>query len=159
MLVTNEFSGSVVVYVLPAEVSASSPLKYKASLAGAQEVPAVSTKATGLVSVTLFNASYATGYFYATNINQMTRAHLHAGAVGVNGPVIAWAFNATYGAISGSVKASFTFNPSLNNISSFLAAGQVYFNVHTAAYPAGELRGQLTLPTTGPWGKGGIGGR
>ena len=116
---------------------------YKATCAGSAVVPPVSSKATGSVSITLLNTSYASGYFYATNINQMTMAHLHAGAVGKNGPVIAWAFNATYGPISGSVKASFTFNPSLNNVSALLAAGQVYFNIHTTAYPVGEIRGQL----------------
>jgi hypothetical protein len=114
---------------------------YKASLTGTASN--LTTKATGSVTVTLVNSSSATGYFFATNINQMTMAHLHAGAVGKNGPPIAWAFNATYGPISGSIKAAFTFNPSVNNISALLAAGNVYFNVHTTAYPTGEIRGQL----------------
>ena len=119
------------------------PLVYKASLIGASAVPPVSSKATGSVSITLVNRSYASGYYYATNVNQMTMAHLHLGAMGKNGPVIAWAFNATYGPISGSVKALFSFNPSVNNVSGLLAAGLVYFNVHTTSHPAGELRGQL----------------
>ena len=121
--------------------SAAASIVYKASCTAS----VVDLKATGLVSITLINTSYATGYFYATNIKQMTAAHLHVGAVGQNGPPIAWAFNATYGSISGSIKASFIFNPSLNNISSLLAAGNVYFNIHTVAYPAGELRGQFML--------------
>ena len=127
--------------------ASSTPLIYKATLTGAQTAPPVSTKATGLVSVSLINTTYATGYFFATSINQMSAAHLHSGAVGVNGPPIAWAFNATYGAITGSIKASFTFNPSLNNISALLAAGLVYFNIHTSAHPSGELRGQLAGPS------------
>ena len=121
--------------------SAASAQVYKASLGGAQ------TKATGVASITLINATFATGYFYSTKIKQMTQAHLHTGAVGKNGPSIAWAFNATYGPLSGSIKASFTFDPSVNNISSLLAAGLVYFNVHTVAYPTGELRGQFA-PTS-----------
>ena len=118
----------------------ASPLVYKASCT---EVAGVTTKATGLASISLLNSTYATGFFYATGIIQMTAAHLHAGAVGRTGPPIAWAFNATYGPVSGSVKASFSFNPSLNSISALLAAGLVYFNIHTITYPAGELRGQL----------------
>jgi hypothetical protein len=161
MLVTNEFSGNVVVYLLPFSLpppSSSSPLPvtslpppppspkvsfspvYKASLAAA---PNSTTQATGLASITLVNSSYASGYFYATNIKQMTMAHLHSGAVGSNGPAIAWAFNGTYGPISGSIKATFAFNPSVNNVSALLAANLVYFNIHTTAYPSGELRGQL----------------
>ena len=124
--------------------ASSSPLTYKASLSGAYVSPPVATKANGSVSITLVNKSYASGFFYATNINQMTMAHLHAGPVGKNGPATAWAFNASYGPISGSIKASFTFNPSQNNVSALLATRQVYFNIHTTAHPAGELRGQLT---------------
>ena len=112
-------------------------LTYKASVTGAAVLPPVATMAKGSVSISLINTSYATGYFYATNIKQMTQAHLHAGAVGKNGPSIAWAFNATYGPISGSVKASFTFNPSLNNVSSLLTAGLVYFNIHTPLESSG----------------------
>ena len=105
------------------------------------------TKDAGLVSVTLFNSTYSRGYF-AVSISQMTQAHLHASSVSINGPPLAWAFNATYGPISGSIRAPFTFNPSLNNITSLLKAGLVYFNVHTLSYPAGEIRGQMisTVP-------------
>jgi hypothetical protein len=131
--------------LLVASVSSAS-LVYKASCTGANAVPPVSTKATGSVSITLVNSSYASGYFYATNINLMTMAHLHSGTVGKNGPAIVWAFNATYGPISGSVKASFTFNPSVKNVSALLSSGLAYFNIHTTANPAGELRGQLIGP-------------
>ena len=103
------------------------------------------TQATGLASVTLVNSSYALGYFYATNIKQMTMAHLHVGAVGKNGPPVAWALNASYGTISGSVRVSFSFNPSVNNISYLLASGLVYFNIHTTAHTGGEIRGQFKV--------------
>jgi hypothetical protein len=132
-------------------------LTYKATCTGASSVPPVSTKAAGSVSVTLVNTSFATGYFYATNIKQMTMAHLHAGAVGKNGPPIVWALalNGTYGPMSGSIKATFTFNPSLNNVSALLAAGLVYFNIHTIAYATGELWGQLSSKTLLGSGLGG----
>ena len=132
----------------------SASLIYKASISGAAVVPPVSSKASGSVSISLLNSSYASGYFYATNINQMTMAHLHVGSLGSNGPPVVWTFNATYGPISGSVKASFSFDPSVKNVSALLAAGLVYFNIHTAAHPSGEIRGQLIPPskcsTTGP---------
>jgi hypothetical protein len=131
-----------------ASTSLAASTSYKATCSGAAVVPSVTSKATGSISLTLINQTFASGYFYATNINQMTKAHLHAGTVGSNGPVIAWAFNGTYGPISGSIKATFTFNPSVNNVSSLLATGLVYFNIHTIVYRAGELRGQL-LPASG----------
>lgn len=121
------------------------PVTYKAACTGAAVVSPVTSKATGLASVTLRNSTYATGYFLVSGIQQMTMAQIHTGAVGQNGPVVIWAFNGTYGLISGSVKATFTFNPTLNNVSSLLAAGLAYFNIDTTAYPAGELRGQLTV--------------
>jgi hypothetical protein len=130
--------------------SSAAVLTYKAACTGAAVVPSITSKATGSVSITLINKTHARGYFFATNINQMTMAHLHVGAVGKNGPPIAWAFDGTYGPISGSVKATFTFDPSVNNISSLLAAGQVYFNIHTTVYPAGELRCQISPSAPSP---------
>jgi hypothetical protein len=131
-----------------ASIASSAKPIYKAILASPRiSIPFASgSTSSGSVSISIVNSNYATGYFFATNIKKMTQAHLHAGAVGVNGPAIAWAFNATYGPISGTIKASFTFNPSLNNISSLLNAGLVYFSVKTVARPAGELRGRLVTP-------------
>ena len=133
----------------PSPSGPSSPRLYKAALTG--NANNVTTSATGSISVTLVNSSYATAIFYAINIKQMTMAHLHMGTpatvpAGQNGPILVWAFNSTYGPISGSLRSSFMFNPSLNNVSSLLAAGQVYFNIHTTASPSGELRGQLAPP-------------
>ena len=128
----------------PAPTPTPTPyLTYKANLTGANSVPPIATTDTATVAFTLYNRTYARGYFFVNGINQMTMAHLHSGAVGKNGPPIAWAFNGTYGPISGSFRAPFTFNPSLNNISSLLSAGLVYFNIHTTANPGGELRGQM----------------
>ena len=122
------------------------PVTYVASLDGPSVIPSLapsSSQSTGHVSITIKNVSYASGYFYATNINQMKTANLAAGAVGKNGPVIARAFDATYGPISGSIKASFTFDPSINNVTSLLADAAAYFSIQTVANPAGELRGQV----------------
>ena len=145
----------MIILVLMMFESSSASITYLGTCTGDSSVPPVSTKAAGSVSVTLVNTSFATGYFYATNIKQMTMAHLHAGAVGKNGPPIVWAFNGTHGPVSGSIKATFTFNPSLNNVSALLAAGLIYFNIHTTAYPAGEIRGQLSSKTLLGSGLGG----
>jgi hypothetical protein len=59
---------------------------------------------------------------------------------GSNGRVLAVAYNATYGPVSGSFGSPFTIDPSKNDLLSLLSSGQVYFNVNTATHPDGELR-------------------
>ena len=72
--------------------------------------------------------------------NTLTAAHLHYGAAGVNGPVAVGIMD---------FRSGDTFHGKLDvtGISgSFLDSldmGRVYVNLHTDAYPAGELRGQL----------------
>ena len=68
----------------------------------------------------------------------ITMAHIHTGGVGVNGGVLV-PLPSTATAVSGCVVAT----PA--QAQSILAAPNgFYFNVHTAASPAGALRGQLT---------------
>jgi len=68
---------------------------------------------------------------------QVTAAHLHRGASGTNGDVVA--------DLSGMIRGN-TIVGELD-ASSFVEAllrGEVYMNIHTSAYPNGELRGQLS---------------
>jgi hypothetical protein len=105
-----------------------------ASLTGAQEVPAVTTTATGNASVALDYRSANVRYAVVTSLTP-TASHIHHAVAGVSGPVILTfspvgtrMFGA--GALpAGEVDA--------------LRAGQLYTDVHTAAFPAGEIRGQI----------------
>src|SRR5262249_29111208 len=97
------------------------------------------------------------------NIANVTHAHIHAGAVGENGPVVvpmfdepAHPFSVTHGC---AVLAAGIRTPSdlmqqsgagINTWSDFLNAlltNHTYINVHTTAHPGGEIRGQLILKT------------
>ena len=81
-----------------------------------------------------------------------TMVHLHLGPEGVNGPVVA---NLTEGlrrrgtAANAVIRSSDVLGPLAEAENPFLAllneiaAGNIYVNVHTAANPAGEIRGQL----------------
>ena len=68
----------------------------------------------------------------------ITGAHLHTGASGMSGPV---AVDLTASINGNTVMA--TIDPS--TILADLNAGNIYINLHTAANPGGEIRGQLVM--------------
>ena len=111
-----------------------------ANLTGAQEVPASGSAATGYASVAVNPVSGAVyGAVITTGITG-TAAHIHEAAAGVAGPVIVPLTSA--GAGVWTVPAGSTLTAaqvtSWNN-------GTLYVNVHTAAFPGGEIRGQINL--------------
>ncbi len=122
--------------------------KGRTALTGSQEVPPVTTNASGItdISVAQFKCPSAlTGNncatvvgFVSTNGIEGTAAHIHEGAAGQNGPVIiplvktgpnAWA-----------VPQGTTLTPAQWDA---YWAGNLYVNVHSAAHPSGEIRAQL----------------
>jgi len=65
-----------------------------------------------------------------------TAAHIHMGAKGVSGPVVV--------PLCGPCKSTVTGTVAVNaSVLSAIKKGKTYVNVHTAKYPAGEIRGQL----------------
>lgn len=71
-----------------------------------------------------------------------TAAHIHDGALGVAGPVIVPLHPFT-GVTAGSiVETDSTASLTPANIADLLA-GRTYLNIHTTAFPGGEVRGQL----------------
>jgi hypothetical protein len=67
-----------------------------------------------------------------------TAAHIHNGPRGVAGPIVFALTEASMG--SGIWTAQATLSQTDLNT---LLAGNYYFNVHSAAFPNGEIRGQL----------------
>lgn len=121
--------------ILPANLSV-----HWASLSGANEVPPVTTDASGRAAVTLDAAGMeivlrAT----TTGVDDATAAHIHQGAAGVNGPVI---FPLSQSAVNLGI---WTLPPTELTQEQYdaLLAGELYVNVHTPAYPGGEIRGQI----------------
>ncbi|MGI9437286.1 MAG: spondin domain-containing protein [Geminicoccaceae bacterium] len=82
----------------------------------------------------------------------LTMAHLHLGQEGTNGPVVVdlgsgignneVTLRADASDVTGPLAE--TENPFLSLLNE-LAAGNIYINLHTEAFPAGELRGQVNL--------------
>lgn len=107
------------------------------SLTGAQEVPPVSTSATGTMKYTVSSDMSLSGSVETTNLTS-TAAHIHDGAAGVNGPVII-PLNRTSAngwAVPPGTKLTEAQNRKLK-------AGELYVNVHSDAYKNGEIRAQL----------------
>lgn len=121
---------------------------FLADLTGANEVPTVTTTATGKGIMALnANATAVDFRVMVQDIDNITMAHIHQAPVGVNGPVIAPLFLGVglFGPanpISGTAPVN---TPQVLH----LLAGDYYVNVHTTDYPAGEIRGQIEPYTPG----------
>lgn len=104
-----------------------------------QEVPFVTSDASGLAFMTLYpGASDLVLWMLADGVSgPIAAAHLHQAAQQENGPVV----HDLSDDITGNSIVHFgTIDDALL---SDLLTGQIYINAHTAAFPGGELRGQL----------------
>lgn len=126
---------------------------FSASLEGAQENPPVTTTATGTGSFYLKSSSSGTvtELEYRVTVaglsGNISAAHFHNAATGTNGGVVRnISFNGNTS--EGSWKSDDASQPLTPALLTELLAGRLYVNVHTAANPGGEIRGQV-LVTTG----------
>lgn len=113
-----------------------------AMLNGAQEVPAVSTNAYGVATFGLSKTfDQITFDIVADGLSgPITGAHLHNGALGAAGGVAVDLSSSISGnRITGTISGAAVTNTLITNI----LTGDIYINVHTAANPGGEIRGQV----------------
>jgi hypothetical protein len=116
---------------------------FEAPLSGANEVPAVPTTATGKTFM-VFDSETSQLHYRITvdDIEGITMAHIHEGAAGVNGGVVFTLFPNGGSSFSPSEPISGTLTLNETQVGA-LMGGNYYVNVHTTAYPAGEVRGQI----------------
>lgn len=115
---------------------------FQADLKGSSEVPPNTTAGTGSATVTLDSASNKITWnvSFSGLTGPATAVHIHGPApVGKNAGVMIWLSEKGKTATS-PLSGSATFTP---DQASDLMNGQCYVNVHTAANPGGEIRGQL----------------
>jgi hypothetical protein len=120
-----------------AQMSSPAPSGSNVILNGNQEVPPVSTAATGSGTITVLMDRSVFGSVTTSGVAG-TAAHIHLGAPGQNGPVIV-PLNRTADN-TWSVPASIRLNDTQYEA---FRLGNLYVNVHSAANPGGEIRGQL----------------
>lgn len=114
---------------------------YDFLLEGLQEVPPNASPATGSVSLPVDDLSGAwalTGSFQGL-LGTSTAAHIHVAPLGVNGPVV-FGLNLSVGVTSGALSGNGVFTQAQL---ATLYAGDYYVNVHSSAFPGGEIRGQV----------------
>ena len=116
----------------------ANPQTLQASLDGTQQVPRTSTTGTGTMTATYQPDTRAITYTvqYAGLSGPLTGAHIHAPAgPGATAPV-AIPFTSTASPINGSLTLT-------QAQADQITGGQAYVNLHTAANPNGEVRGQI----------------
>ncbi len=146
--------------------SASAGDNFVATLSGGEEVPARDTQATGVAKVKLREDGTALLFkVNVGNIDNPVAAHIHCGAVGVNGPVGVTLFmgSPASGAVNGTLAEGTITAPDAGNacgwtdlaaVLAAMASGNTYVNVHTndgvapintgpGDFPGGEIRGQV----------------
>jgi predicted outer membrane repeat protein len=130
---------------------AASNLLFTAALDGTQQVPPTGSPATGSASV-LLGADQTALTFSTTFANLQdipTAIHLHNAPAGQNGPVATDADGANIElgnlpqATTGTAGPQ-TFTVNADFVTQLLQSN-IYANVHTVAFPDGEIRGQLAL--------------
>ena len=129
--------------------------EFEASLTGAAERPTpVTTTATGSATVEI-NDDNSTMTFSVsvTGLTSPTMAHIHVGSTSVAGPIAVNllptppAVGVFTGVLAtGTITAGQVINgETFATLAAKIRAGTAYINVHTVAFPDGELRGQLVV--------------
>jgi CHRD domain len=159
-------AGMLTLAMLALAPSAVAGDNFVATLSGGQEVPARDTQARGVATFKLRQDGAALRFkVNVANLDNAFAAHIHCGAVGVNGPVGVTLFMGAPagGRVNGTLAEGIITAPDAGNgcgwvdLAAVLAAmdsGATYVNVHTndgvapintgpGDFPGGEIRGQI----------------
>lgn len=128
---------------------------YTAPLSGENEIPPVSTSASGTLTLTVAEGGASVKYVLkVSNLTDATVARLHEGKAGASGPTIITLYGGPpkSGDFSG-VLAQGTFaaaelqgplqGKKVADLEALIKSGRVYLNVGSNAHIYGEIRGQV----------------
>ncbi|HSS70950.1 MAG TPA: CHRD domain-containing protein [Casimicrobiaceae bacterium] len=117
--------------------SAWSQQEVKVTLTGSQEIPPVTTSASATGVITVAADKSVRGSVTVSGISP-TAAHIHEAPAGTNGPIIIPLVKTgdnVWSVPEGAKMTDAQFES--------YKAGNLYYNVHSATYKGGELRGQI----------------
>jgi hypothetical protein len=141
--------------------------RIEARLKSYQEVPAVSSAASGRFKASIDHVSGTISYelSYSGLEGDVRQAHIHLGQRGVSGGIMIWLCQTAAnpspvastpqcpqsGTVSGMVSAADVIGPAGQGVAvtefaeaiAAVRAGVAYANVHSSKFPGGEIRGQL----------------
>jgi hypothetical protein len=127
----------------------ASLVTFSAQLFGFNQVPPIPTPGSGTGTIVLApDSTIAYSEKWVNLLGSAIAAHLHLGAPGTNGPKATDAngnnieLTGVSGTIGGVAAQTFTVTPGFVTA---LLAGNVYSNIHTTLFPAGEIRGQFSV--------------
>lgn len=139
-----------------AQTAPSAAIK-QLTMTGGEENPPLTVNSIGYFSGTLTDGQLE--FDLSADGGPFTQAHIHQGAKGTNGPVVAFLFgpaNPAVGSLhpTGIITKANLVGPLAGNWDGFAAAmakGELYVNAHSVANPGGEVRAQIpptSLPIT-----------
>ena len=112
---------------------------YQVALSGKNEVPATTSMGTGTANFTYDTVTKKLTWTvtYTGLTGPATASHFHS-------PALATENAAVTVPLTGDLKSPITGEATLTDaLAKDLADGKMYFNIHTAANPGGEIRGQV----------------
>jgi hypothetical protein len=132
------------------QIDLTTGVGFAARLDGAQTGTGATGTGTGsiVLNAARTDMSYSLTFFGLTGPLSAAGGHFHFGAPGVSGPVVKTiAAGNSPGAqtVVGGWSSGDATQPLTAAAVDSLIAGRIYANLHTAAFPAGEIRGQLAF--------------
>ncbi|GIV57285.1 MAG: hypothetical protein KatS3mg042_0198 [Rhodothermaceae bacterium] len=133
---------------LRGQILLNSGWSFNATLDADQETHDVTSDGTGTAALTLTEDGVVFDLTVTGLSGAITAAHIHNAPAGMDGGVVR---TLTADFTGNTARGLWTFDdaePLTDDLIRELLLGNLYFNIHTAANPAGELRGQI-LPADG----------
>jgi CHRD domain len=158
--------GSLILLIAVAVVLSQGIKQFHDVMSGFEEVPAITTVATGEFSARISDDENSISYelSYSGLEGNVTQAHIHIGQAAVNGGVSVFLCGTTgfpgpagtqtcpqSGTVTGTLNASNVIGPAGQGVSAgefaelvrAIRAGITYANVHSTKFPGGEIRAQI----------------
>jgi hypothetical protein len=145
--------------VAGAAVAQAPRAHFSALLSGTEQVPQTNTPAYGVALFEVQPGGAAVRYRLSVfDITDVMMAHIHIAPPGQNGPVVVWLYPAAppprlIPGVTSGVLGEGTFTAAnfmgplagqpMSALITAMVGGTAYVNVHTRAYPGGEIRGQI----------------